>query len=122
MTNNTKKLKEIDFVDTLMTYNLAYYDTVDGAYKRVLPQDKSLIQKALKHLRESVEAMGESELKPCPFCGGEPDFQKGYRRGVGYVCTDIDCPDWDFKDTKEEAIKAWNTRATGDTLKQFMEE
>ena len=61
-----------------------------------------------------------SELKPCPFCGGEamqllrinPDGTGSYI----YGCTTIGCMGnalgvrWGFK-TNKEAIEAWNRRA-----------
>lgn len=75
------------------------------------------------------------ELKPCPFCGGDPStFTKGGDERVGYVDTykiSCDCgaciskiddrgpTGWAFNMThglkgraaKEKAIEAWNTRA-----------
>jgi len=54
-------------------------------------------------------------LKPCPFCGGEAGW--GAVEGNHYVqCLDV-CPMrpttslMKYYDTKEEAYKAWNTRA-----------
>ena len=52
-----------------------------------------------------------SELKPCPFCGGDAELFKN----AGYVyCTTVDCPASELgmvdKNTDEEAIKQWNTR------------
>lgn len=52
----------------------------------------------------------EGELLPCPFCGGAEAYA-GKRLG-GWVAF---CPDCDAVEqyglTKEEAVKAWNTRA-----------
>lgn len=56
-----------------------------------------------------------SELKPCPFCGGEAsNVWIPYIGGGGYGNV-IECDDcWaktGYYDTEAEAIKAWNTRA-----------
>ena len=83
--------------------------------------------------------MSESELKRCPFCGGEAELQitddegnfhseeylKDPYSGVGYVIVhqeakDKECPIACYEgehlgtyiyDSKEEAIAAWNRRA-----------
>lgn len=48
-----------------------------------------------------------TELKPCPFCGGEAELYSG---GIKYVlCKECLATSNDFK-TEAEAIKAWNTR------------
>ncbi|EKO3908227.1 Lar family restriction alleviation protein [Vibrio fluvialis] len=66
-----------------------------------------------------------SELKPCPFCGGEAELIQSepstarFNEGTvnfavacyGYKCGVMPYPKlWQI--TKEEAVKAWNTRAT----------
>ena len=63
----------------------------------------------------------QETLKPCPFCGKEPKLATSYCVGhgdmsIGYVvkCTNAKCGV--FSHTlvhakKEDAIKAWNTRA-----------
>lgn len=85
--------------------------------------------------------MNETELKPCPFCGGEadildnrnehvsyrafgygirayPTWYKCYCKKCGAVGATIHiekgCENNSFyeKHAKEEAIKAWNRRAT----------
>lgn len=89
---------------------------------------------------DSVSEQTEQGLKPCPFCGGEADIYSneneeykagafGYiRRGVPtlYKCfckscgaigpiakIDKGCENnsWWQKETKKNAIKAWNRRA-----------
>ena len=56
-----------------------------------------------------------SELKPCPFCGGEGCLQRhdfvGYTDTFGVVCLDCGCETRQFYDTKKDAIEAWNRRA-----------
>lgn len=55
-----------------------------------------------------------SELKPCPFCGGEAEtltadsMHGGYLFGI--MCNDCRSRG-DVYDTEAEAIEAWNTRA-----------
>lgn len=57
----------------------------------------------------------DEELKPCPFCGGKAETVYAYYdyNSWGIHCVDcgayIQCDP--KKDTKEEAIKAWNNRA-----------
>ena len=60
--------------------------------------------------------MQETELKPCPFCGGEARLQ---RKVVGYyvICKKCGCrtPYYQYQYApievkKQEAIEAWNRR------------
>ncbi len=63
--------------------------------------------------------MTEQKLKPCPFCGGKPDFIK--RITLDYF-TGKDEKRWSYKcrkchvwlafnyATRYEAVKAWNRR------------
>lgn len=57
-----------------------------------------------------------SNLKPCPFCGGEATIE--YDNGFDIPSYALDCvSDCPFSsayllyNSKEDAIKAWNTRA-----------
>lgn len=54
-----------------------------------------------------------SELKPCPFCGGEAEMLTAESMNGGYLFG-IMCNDCrsrgDVYDTEAEAIEAWNTR------------
>ena len=73
----------------------------------------------------AVKAMSET-LKPCPFCGGKPNFYQIYSGGVNskkvwkVMCggedgKKVDCiailNEWD---TQEQAAEAWNSRYTYD--------
>ena len=53
-----------------------------------------------------------SELKPCPFCGGEAEhYEDGYMQHY-VVCTRRGCYARSFGfESEAEAITAWNTRA-----------
>lgn len=50
----------------------------------------------------------EPELKPCPFCGGKPEYQE---RGMsGYFCCDTCSSSTPVMFGKDAAITAWNRR------------
>lgn len=55
----------------------------------------------------------DSELKPCPFCGGEAEICENLddKNLICVVCRNCKSKSsWHVKDNKSEAIKAWNTR------------
>lgn len=61
-----------------------------------------------------------SELKPCPFCGGEAELHQSYDMDTNEVdgwfvwCNNKECecaPETREHFTEAEAIVAWNTRA-----------
>ena len=59
--------------------------------------------------------MKECELKPCPFCGKIPELVEWWDGGNGYYagCSNEGCqivPSTNMGLSREEAIKAWNTR------------
>ena len=60
-----------------------------------------------------IGGMNMSELKPCPFCGGEATIEDN-GDFVDVSCKDMFCRGWtsclEFK-TKQQAIEAWNRRA-----------
>ena len=56
-----------------------------------------------------------TELKPCPFCGGE-DFQMVSVYGGEYYVDCLTCTACGPSgETEEEAIEAWNRRAKNAT-------
>lgn len=53
-----------------------------------------------------------TELKPCPFCGGEAAFGANSCQGFEYVrCVSCKARTWSCYNTEEQAAEAWNTRA-----------
>ena len=61
--------------------------------------------------------MAETQLKPCPFCGGKTEVEYGTS---GYNVYQIGCQNNEcfayagWGDTPEEAAEAWNRRADND--------
>lgn len=68
-----------------------------------------------------------TELKPCPFCGGEGDLYNANVRKPDHDGTKqcnwvVDCSVCnfgnEFENSSEAAAKAWNTRPTEDALRE----
>jgi hypothetical protein len=55
----------------------------------------------------------ETELKPCPFCGGKAIFAGGSceDNGRGYFVCENNCVEQRHICNLEEATEAWNRRA-----------
>lgn len=54
-----------------------------------------------------------SELKPCPFCGGNPSSYPGKKYSWHISCLNSGCPGLAIavENDEQKAIEAWNTRA-----------
>ena len=63
--------------------------------------------------------MGNRELKPCPFCGGEAEYKRvGNPRQSEIVgCTDCHCT-LESSDQDHYSGSSWNTRATPDNVRK----
>ena len=65
-----------------------------------------------------------SELKPCPFCGGEATISDGGYSGEKFLarCRELSCPAASgfIRKTHDEAIAAWNRRAILDGCENEM--
>lgn len=55
-----------------------------------------------------------SDMKECPFCGGEGETFESTTFGFAAICSNRDkCsvePETPFYPTEQEAVEAWNTR------------
>ena len=69
----------------------------------------------------SEEPEAKEELKPCPFCGADPDTVANY---VECCNCDYQLPVYNIDDQyqEEEAINHWNTRPIEDALRRQLEE
>ena len=63
-----------------------------------------------------------TELKPCPFCGGEAFIEEhkfhGCSNTYGVKCSKCHTQTYQFFDTKEMAEKRWNTRTPKETVSE----
>jgi len=60
--------------------------------------------------------MTDNELKPCPFCGGKPQFDECYdnaskRYSITCFNCGIEMRRWESTEDKSKIIAAWNRRA-----------
>ena len=66
-----------------------------------------------------------TELKPCPFCGGEPRIQghtfHEHSSTYGVVCLDCGCETRQFYPSAKEAEEAWNRRASDEQAEALPE-
>ena len=63
-----------------------------------------------------------SELKRCPFCGGEAELKRGLTNLDNFVeCVACGCRT-KLHNTKKSAIKAWNTRKPIERIVERLEE
>jgi Lar family restriction alleviation protein len=59
-----------------------------------------------------------TELRKCPFCGGEASTYVAYDDGY-YVCCDECGCGLPVYNTEQEAIEAWNKRVSCDTCAMY---
>lgn len=69
----------------------------------------------MTNVRRLCNDVSDDGLKPCPFCGEQPDTVEEFHiEETTYVqiqCTNIHCPvETTLMLPKEEAYKVWNTR------------
>ena len=62
-----------------------------------------------------VEALPDSEIAPCPFCGREPDAydwtNKQHQQRFVIECLACNCRPMLIGSTREESIETWNKRS-----------
>ena len=81
-----------DFIDAVDDVIIDLIDDLNDDYNDDLPEELN------------------DELKPCPFCGKEPKInQSEFSHRYWVACEDCCCLNKVFY-TKDEAIKAWNSR------------
>lgn len=54
--------------------------------------------------------MGDQTLLPCPFCGGEGDFNNDGERWHQVICQSCGCRGCEYPDDKAKAAQFWNRR------------
>ena len=75
-----------------------------------------------KNKRQGTSDEKQAKLLNCPFCGGEAELMKGLCELDNYVMC-LDCRGkTKFYNTKESAIKAWNTRKPMERIVEQLEE
>lgn len=60
-----------------------------------------------------------TEIKPCPFCGGEAKLQR-FGRFYYISCENENCEclvESGYMNTEESAVESWNRRANDDSCK-----
>ena len=68
--------------------------------------------KCTKGILKWLEQEHKEELKPCPFCGGKAQIQKGMA-GINVFC--LNCRAFImWADSEGEAIELWNRRTGND--------
>ena len=53
------------------------------------------------------------QLKPCAYCGSKAEYSDNKSENYGFDCPGVECTSCfvrNFKETKDQAIAAWNTR------------
>lgn len=62
--------------------------------------------------------MTETELKPCPFCGGKPNL-RSYSKSRNWIVFCSKCEtETQVYESEQEAVKAWNSRPIEDAQEE----